>query len=270
MRLAYMLDAVNMANDERLEQLTEDEFLARYRPEAYARPSVAVDVVIVSVVEGALKVYGVRRTAHPHRGRFALPGTFVHEEERLESAAARVLREKAGLARVFLEQLFTFGAPKRDPRMRVLSVAYLALMTEEELRGRDASLVEAVVTPAFEGLEEGGVSLTGVDGDALVCAFDHETIIATAVRRLRGKLEYAPHGYRLLPPEFTLLELQRVHESVLGRPLNKDSFRRRVLAGGELVATGVREAGVGHRPAEMYRYAPQPLGHAEGSAKGRR
>jgi len=259
-----------MTDDERLEQLTEDEFLARYRPEAYARPSVAVDVVIVTVAGGALKVYGVRRTAHPHRGRFALPGTFVREEERLESAAARVLREKAGLTRVFLEQLFTFGAPKRDPRMRVIAVAYLALMTEAELAGRDNALVEAIVSPAFEGLEEGGVSLTEADSEELACAFDHEAIIATAVRRLRGKLDYTPLGYRLLPREFTLLDLQRVHEVILGRSVNKDSFRRRMLATGELEATGTHEVGVGHRPAELYRHAPAALGRAEALAKGRR
>jgi 8-oxo-dGTP diphosphatase len=264
-----MLDALNMDDDAHLERLTEEEFLARYRPEAYARPSVAVDVVLVSVAEGALRVHGVRREAHPHRARFALPGTFVREDERLEAAAARVLREKAGLARVFLEQLYTFGAPRRDPRMRVISVAYLALLTGAELAERHASLVDARVVPAFDGLEEGGVALEASSGEPLACAFDHEAIIATAVRRLRGKLDYAPVGYRLLPRAFTLLELQRVHEIILGRALNKDSFRRRMLATGELEATGVHEAGVGHRPAELYRHAPPSPERAEGSEKGR-
>jgi 8-oxo-dGTP diphosphatase len=261
---------VNMNDDAHLERLTEEEFLERYRPEAYARPSVAVDVVLVSVAEGALWVHGVRREAHPHRGRFALPGTFVREDERLEVAAARVLREKAGLARVFLEQLYTFGAPRRDPRMRVISVAYLALLTESELAERHSSLVQARVEPAFAGLEEGGVALEAAPGDPIACAFDHEAIIATAVRRLRGKLDYAPVGYRLLPRAFTLLELQRVHEIILGRAVNKDSFRRRMLATGELEATGVHEAAVGHRPAELYRYAPPAHERAERSEKGRR
>ena len=259
-----------MDDDAHLERLTEEEFLERYRPEAYARPSVAVDVVLVSVAEGALRVHGVRREAHPHRGRFALPGTFVREDERLEAAAARVLREKAGLARVVVEQLHTFGAPRRDPRMRVISVAYLALLTEAELEGRDASLVDARVTPAFDGLEEGGVALEAPSGEPLACAFDHEAVIAAAVRRLRGNLDAAPVVHRLLPRAFTLLELQRVHEVILGRALNKDSFRRRMLATGALEATGVHQAAVANRPAELYRYAPPSPERAEGLEKGRR
>ncbi len=243
-----------MRGDDHLEDLTEAEFLERYRPEAYPRPSVAVDLVLLSVTGDALRVHGVRRKAHPHRGRFALPGTFVREDEALEAAAARVLREKAGLSRVSLEQLATFGTPKRDPRMRVISVAYLALVPGWELARLSAPLVDADVAASFEGLDEGSVRLRSESGVELPTAFDHATIIATALRRLRGKLAYAPIGYSLLPHEFTLLALQRTHEVILGRALNKDSFRRRMLATGDLEPTSTYEAGVGHRPAELYRY----------------
>ena len=259
-----------MDDDAHLEPLTESEFLERYRPEAYARPSVAVDVVLVSASEDSLRVHGVRREEHPHRGRFALPGTFVGEEERLEVAAARVIREKAGISRVPMEQLYTFGAPRRDPRMRVISVAYLALLTESDLAARHASLLEARIVPAFDGLEEGGVVLEVESGEPLPCAFDHETIIATAVRRLRAWLDHTPIGYRLLPRAFTLLELQRLHEVILGHTVNKDSFRRRMLATGDLEATGVRQVAVGHRPAELYSHAVPSNVRVEGLEKGRR
>jgi 8-oxo-dGTP diphosphatase len=163
-----------------------------------------------------------------------------------------------GLERVFLEQLYTFGEPGRDPRTRVVTVAYQALVDfarlEEAARGRADVSVARVVVP-WEGETGGPVELVRADGAALPLAFDHAEILGTAVKRLRGKLDYTPVGFQLLPDAFTLLELQRVHETVLARPVNKDSFRRRMLASGQLEATGRSQADVDHRPAELYRFA---------------
>jgi 8-oxo-dGTP diphosphatase len=240
----------------------EDAFLDAYDPAAYERPSVAVDVAVVTVAEGALRTLLVRRSAHPFRGRWALPGGFVGVRESLDRAAARVLADKAKLREVFLEQLYTFGEPGRDPRTRVISVAYYALVEPGRLAASDASEsagggggpIIAELRVPWEGESGGPVEARSLAGEALPLAFDHAQVLGLAVKRMRGKLDYAPIGFQLLPPTFTLLELQRVHETVLGRAQNKDSFRRRMLASGLLAATGKMQAGVEHRPAELYRF----------------
>jgi 8-oxo-dGTP diphosphatase len=234
----------------------EQAFLERYDASRYPHPSVTVDVALLTVREGALHCLLVERQAHPEKGKWALPGSFVGIREGLDQAAARALREKAGLAGVFLEQLYTFGDPGRHPRTRVFRVAYYALVS-------GAGLVRAAQAPGapqrlcrlevpWEG-ETGGPVQAEADGARLPLAFDHARILGTAVQRVRGKLDYTSIGFQLLPDAFTLLELQRVHETVLGRPLNKDSFRRRLLASGQLEATGESEREVDHRPAELYR-----------------
>jgi 8-oxo-dGTP diphosphatase len=229
---------------------TEQEFLASYDAGAFDRPSLAVDVALLCAFEGELWTLVLERKEHPHRGRFALPGVFVGLEESLEDAAQRALSQKAGIRHVFLEQLYTFGAPRRDPRTRVISVAYYALVPRLPAK---ASSVLARVHPPWEG-ETGGPVELYLDRRELPLAFDHADIVGMAVKRLRGKLGYSAVGFQLLPDTFTLLELQRVHETVLGRPLNKDSFRRRMLASGELEATGTAQREVDHRPAELYRF----------------
>lgn len=234
----------------------EDRFLSRYDASRFPRPSVAVDVALVSAADGALRSLVVRRGAHPARGRWALPGGFVGIDEGLDAAAARVVAAKIGLSGVFLEQLYTFGDPSRDPRTRVISVAYYALVDAGRLEGtvRDDVARARILVP-WEGETGGPVELAAEDGTPLPLAFDHPDILGMAVKRLRGKLDYSPIGFQLLAPAFTLLELQRVHETVLGRPLNKDSFRRRMLASGQLEATGESQKDVDHRPAELYRFA---------------
>lgn len=223
----------------------------------FERPSLSVDVVLVSAAEGALRTLLVRRLEPPEAGRWAVPGGFLRPGEPLEAAAARVLEAKAGLSGVFLEQLFTFGAPGRDPRARVVSVAYCALCDFERFSGAGArpDAAAASIEVPWEGETGGPVRLLGPGGAPLPAAFDHADMVGLAVKRLRGKLDYAPIGFQLLPASFTLLELQRVHETVLGRPLNKDSFRRRMLASGQLEATGERQEDVEHRPAERYRFS---------------
>ena len=237
--------------------MSEDAaFLAAYDGSPFPRPSLAVDVVLVTVAGDALATLLVRRDEPPQRGRWALPGGFVAIDESLDAAAARVLETKAGMRGVFLEQLYTFGAPARDPRTRIVSVAYYALVPRERLRA-----VPATIRVPWSGERGGPVELLDEHGRALPTAFDHREIVGTAVKRLRGKLAYTPVGYALLPRRFTLLQLQRVHEIVLGTPLNKDSFRRRMLASGELEATGAMQEAVDHRPAALYRLRRQGAPH---------
>jgi 8-oxo-dGTP diphosphatase len=236
----------------------ESRFLADYDPNAFERLSVAVDVALVSAFDGHLYTLLTRRREHPHKDRWSLPGGFVGPSESLDDAAARTLRDKAGLSNVFLEQLYTFGDPHRDPRTRVISVAYYALI-EKARFVNTAARGDAVITPRlrvpWRGETGGAVHPIGADGHDLPLAFDHADILGVAVKRLRGKLDYAPIGFQLLGETFTLLDLQRVHETVLGRTLNKDSFRRRMLASGLLKATGRAQQGVEHRPAELFRFA---------------
>ena len=233
----------------------ERDFLAAYDPTAFDRPSLAVDVAILAVVDGALEAALVERTEHPDKGRWGLPGGFVGMGESLERAAKRVLSEKAGLADVYLEQLYTFGEPGRDPRTRVISVGYYALVAHARLgRGDESNLVFGRIVVPWEGETGGPIQARNQQGQDMPLAFDHADILGMAVKRIRGKLDYTPIGFQLLAETFTLRRLQDVHETILGRTLNKDSFRRRMLASGLLEATGERETEVGHRPAELYRF----------------
>jgi len=232
-------------------EIQDAAFLAGYDVSRFERPSVAVDVVVLTLLDDRLAALLIERDAAPFRGRLSLPGTFVRMDESLEAAAARVLLDKAGLAKVFLEQLYTFGSPARDPRTRVLSVAYVALIAPDV--AAELERFHPLEIP-WEGETGGPVRV--LDGERTrPLAFDHDDILGMAVKRLRGKLDYTPIGFQLLPTEFTLLMLQRLHETVLARPVNKDSFRRRMLASGDLESTGTRETDTAHRPAELYRFA---------------
>lgn len=235
-------------------------FLAGYDASRYPRPSVAVDVVLLTVRDRELWTLLGRRDEHPGKGLWALPGGFVDLDESLDATAARVLSSKVGLDAVFTEQLYTFGSPARDPRTRVISVAYYALVEprvlERAVEARHAADVRLVrLAVPWPGETGGPVDALDECGAPLPLAFDHASILGTAVKRIRGKLDYAPIGFELLPSDFSLRDLRLVHEAILGRPLNKDSFRRRILDRGLVVATGRRAADVGHRPPELYRFA---------------
>jgi 8-oxo-dGTP diphosphatase len=235
----------------------EQQFLAAYDASKFPHPSVSVDVALVTADEGRLRALLIERSEHPHRGRWSLPGGFVQIDESLDAAAARVLETKAGVTGIFLEQLYTFGEPDRDPRTRVISVAYYALVDTAKLtvqRAADNRVELATLHVPWPGERGGPVDALNGQGSALPLAFDHADILGLVVKRLRGKLDYAPLGFELLPKKFTLRQLQAIHETILGRRLNKDSFRRRMLASGLVAATGEREAEVGHRPAERYRF----------------
>lgn len=228
----------------------ERAFLDSYDPDLFPHPSVAVDVALLTVKGGALGALLLERGEPPQQGRWALPGGFVALDEGLDEAARRVLEAKTGLRAVFLEQLYTFGAVDRDPRTRVITVAYYSLVAAERLAG----LPLAELHIPWDG-ERPAPVFARVAGEERPLAFDHADILGTAVARIRGKLDYAPIGFQLLPEQFTLRELQEVHETVLGRPLNKNAFRRRMLASRQLTATGERERGTRFRPAELYRFA---------------
>lgn len=248
---------------------SQAEYLASYDPAAFPRPSVAVDLVLMTIESSVLRVLVLRRNEYPEKGCWALPGGFVGLDESLDAAAKRVLSQKARLTGVFAEQLFTFGAPTRDPRMRVVSVAYFALVSAGVLRGAIGTLDEAAGEPLamaeirvpWEGEVGGDVELVDGSGRALRLAFDHASMIGMAVKRLRGRVRYSPIAFELLGSEFTLRMLQSIHEAILGCELNKDAFRRRMLATGTLVPTGRLETSVGHRPAELYRFRPNPIGN---------
>ena len=215
-----------------------------YNPANYPPVAVTVDLVLMTVREGCLVLLLQRRDQPPIKDSLALPGGFVRPNEKLEDAARRVLADKAGLQDAWLEQLYTFGDPDRDPRMRVVSVAYFALMPAEHLVGVVAMCEELVLATAPDLAEP--------------LAFDHAAIVQLATQRLRGKLKYSPVALALLPELFTLRDLQEVHEAILGTTLNKPAFRRRMLDTGWIEGTGQREAKAAFRPAELYRRAPMP------------
>ena len=227
----------------------------------YDRPSVAVDLVLMTVRSGRLSALLQKRAGEAEAGKWALPGGFVGIDESLDAAAGRVLAEKARMSGAWVEQLYTFGAPGRDPRGRVISVVYFALLPEERFAGALTEANDLILADiAVDWAGEAGGPAQALDGRAraLPLAFDHGDILGLAVKRLRGKLDYSGIAFALLPELFTLRELQQVHEAILGTALNKPAFRRRLLAGGRLEATGRREEGTGFRPAELFRHIPNP------------
>ncbi len=238
----------------------EQEFLDSYDPAGFDRPSVTVDVALISVHDGRINTLLVQRNEHPDVGKWALPGTFVGMEENLEDSARRVLRDKVSeevfKREIYLEQLYTFGETGRDPRTRVITVAYYALVDQarfEEAVAEGKAII-ARLDIEWQGETGGPVKATDTVGNPMELAFDHGSILGMAVKRMRGKLNYTPIGFQLLPEAFTLRQLQEVHETILGRPLNKDSFRRRMLATEMLEATGKMEKDTAYRPAELYRF----------------
>jgi 8-oxo-dGTP diphosphatase len=201
---------------------------------------VTVDIVIFTLKEGSLQVLLVKRGVAPFEGQYAIPGGFIRGDESLEEAALRELHEETGVRNVFLEQLYTFGDPKRDPRGRVITVAYYALIASDKLSlaaGADAA--EAQWFPA---------------SSVPPLAFDHKSILDYALERLRNKLEYTTVGFQLLPEKFTLGELQAVYEAILARPLDKRNFRRKLALLGILKPLGEWQR-TGRKPAQLFRFA---------------
>ena len=206
----------------------------------HPRPAVTVDCVVFGLDDELLKVLLIQRDREPFAGRWALPGGFVEAEETLAQAAQRELTEETGVAKVYLEQLASFGDPGRDPRDRVITVAYYWLVRRLDHAPRAASDARAVGWfPASR---------------CPPLAFDHGEIVALARRRLQAKLREQPVGFELLPRKFTLSQIQGVYEAVLGRPLDKRNFRRKLLATGVLRELAETQLGVAHRAARLYQF----------------
>jgi len=201
---------------------------------------VTVDIVIFTIQSEELKVLLVKRGIPPFKGQLALPGGFVHEDESLDEAAMRELREETGVSDVFLEQLYSFGEPGRDPRERIITVAYYALISADRSQlaaGTDTT--EAAWWPVSK---------------LPALAFDHRKILDYALERLRNKLEYTTVGFQLLPAKFSLTELQGVYEAILGKKLDKRNFRRKIELLKILKPIAEYRRG-GQRPARLYRFA---------------
>ena len=206
----------------------------------YPRPALTVDCVVFGLDDEDLKVLLVRRDLPPFEGRWALPGGFVRMEESVDDAARRELREETGISDVYLEQLYTFGDVNRDPRGRVVSVAYYALV----------NLADHRVQAATDARDAAWFGVSDVPS----LSFDHDKILGAASQRLKGKVRYEPIGFELLPPKFTLSQLQRLYETVLERPLDKRNFRKKILSMGVLVETDEIQQDVAHRAARLYRF----------------
>jgi 8-oxo-dGTP diphosphatase len=205
----------------------------------YPRPALTVDCVVCGFDGGGLQVLLIRRALEPFLGAWALPGGFVDMDEDLDQAARRELQEETHLSQVYLEQLFTFGTPGRDPRGRVVSVAYYALVRPDQ-------------HPATGDSDASEAAWHSVD-QLPPLAFDHTQIIVKALERLRGKIRYQPVGFELLPKHFTLTQLQSLYEAILGRTIDKRNFRKKLLAFDLLIPLDKFTSGA-HRPARLYRF----------------
>lgn len=211
-------------------------------PYSYDHPRAAltVDCAVFGLDEADLKVLLIQRGQEPFTGRWALPGGFVHLDETVDQAARRELAEETGLTRVYLEQLYTFGELGRDPRERVVTVAYYALVRLGDHAVQAATDASNAAWFATDDLPR--------------LAFDHDDILETALRRLQGKVRYQPVGFELLPPKFSLTQLQRMYEIILERPLDKRNFRKKVIGLDILEELDEVEQDVAHRAARLYRF----------------
>jgi 8-oxo-dGTP diphosphatase len=205
----------------------------------YPHPAVTTDVVLFTLRDAALCVLLIERLLDPFRGMWALPGGFLEIGEDLENCAMRELQEETGIEGIYLEQLYTFGAPERDPRERIISVTYFALTRSDALQPKAASDANRVAWFPINDLPQ--------------LAFDHAAIIQLARQRLVAKLNYSTIAFQLLPESFTLSQLQSVYETLLDEQLDKRNFRKAMLTRDILRETGEFARNGKHRPAKIYR-----------------
>lgn len=206
----------------------------------YPRAALTVDCVVFGLDEDDLQILLIQRDLHPFEGDWALPGGFVRLEETLDEAALRELSEETGLKNVYLEQLYSFGTVNRDPRERVVTVAYYALVNLSDHRVQAATDARNAAWFAVDDIPS--------------LAFDHDQILEMAHERLRGKVRYQPIGFELLPPKFTLRQIQHLYEVILDRPLDKRNFRKKILSMGILIELDEVETDVAHRAARLYQF----------------
>jgi 8-oxo-dGTP diphosphatase len=218
---------------------------ATYDVTKFDRPSVTVDVLFFTVKDGKLQLLLIKRAAWPYKGLWALPGGFVSMTEDLETAAAREIFEECGVKDLFLEQLYTFGSPKRDPRTRVITVAYYALAPSTQIKKVQKEEVREAKYFPVDGLPK--------------LAFDHKKIVEAGFERLKNKLGYSSIVFGLLPKSFSLSEVQNIYEIIYGRMIDKRNFRKWILSSGLLASTGKIASGMAHRPALLYKFAKREV-----------
>jgi 8-oxo-dGTP diphosphatase len=206
----------------------------------YPHPAVTVDCIIFGFDGQTLKVMLIQRKSEPFSRMWALPGAFVNEDESLENCAERVLMKECNISGVYLEQLFTFGTPSRDPRERVISVAYMGLVKTadfELIAGNDELQIEWRDINKVQDL-----------------AFDHSQILETAIQRIRGKIRYQPIGFELMNAKFTLPQLQQLYEAILGKSLDRRNFRKKLLSMQVLKQLPEKQQNVAHKAAFYYEF----------------
>ncbi len=271
---------------------SEEEFLKAYNPEDYDRLSVTADILLFSVSsentenyrktdEKKMSILLVKRTDYPYKDKWCLPGGFVGVGEELDYAPNRILKKETNLDDIYLEQLYTFGGVKRDPRMRIISVSYMALV--------DKTKIENILTPTASWFDiisyeekDGVVNVILDNGTDVIkfaiakhikpqatdkydmeildnnsLAFDHEQVILTGLERLRNKIEYTDIVFNMMPELFTLGELQKVYEAILGKKLLDPAFRR--IIANKVEKTDIMKTGGGHRPSVMFRYKKESV-----------
>jgi 8-oxo-dGTP diphosphatase len=206
----------------------------------YDRPSVTVDIVVFTILNNSLKVLLIKRKEWPFKGMFALPGGFIKMNENLQDAAVRELREETGVKDIYMEQLYTFGDVNRDPRTRVLTVTYLALINGNEVK----------LNAGSDALEAKWFCVK----DLPKLGFDHEEIINYAYERVKSKLSYSNIAFSLLSDTFTLTEAQNTYEIILNQKIDKRNFRKKINSLGLVIPTNRTQIGA-HRPAKLYKLA---------------
>ena len=268
------------------EYKSEEEFLKDYNPNKFDRLSLTTDILIFSVSDELQANYRklnkkyfsillVKRDTYPFKDKWCLPGGFVKIDEDIEDAATRILREEANIDDIYLEQLYTYGDPKRDPRMRIISTSYMALIDKNRLSSNVSNNASWFNVIVLEDKKEINVTLDNgnetikfkikktlkekttdrykyeiLENDKI--AFDHPLVIASGISRLKNKLEYTDIVFNMMPNYFTLGELQQVYEVILGKKLLDPAFRR--IIANKVEKTDKMKTGGGHRPSVLFRY----------------
>ena len=243
--------------------LTEEEFLKQYNPDQYEKPSVTADILIFSMNENyQLELLLIQRGGHPFQGKWALPGGFVGINESIDDAAKRELLEETGLRDIYLEQLYTFGDVNRDPRMRVISVAYMALLSKNKMTPNAGD--DAAAAKFFRVyMDNWELRFKASDGTELTVddlAFDHKEVIQMGLTRLAGKVDYTDIAFELLNSKnyFTIYELQKIYECIKGTPMDAGNFRKlfksRFIDSGRVKEMGTVSQKFSKKPSKCYGY----------------
>lgn len=248
---------------------TEEDFLKDYDSSKFEKPSITVDIVVFSVSSGEkenwrrlsdkkLSILLVKRDTFPFKDKWCLPGGFLRMDESADEAALRVLEGETGLNNIYLEQLYTFSSVKRDPRTRVVSVTYVALIDKTKYKEptHNAKWFDLEVEDSkFNLINDETISFI-VDNNKEVenkdIAFDHTLVIAEGLKRIKNKVEYTDIAFNLMPTLFTLGELQQVYEAILGKKLLDPAFRR--IIADKVVKTKEVQKGGGHRPSVLFKF----------------